>query len=792
MRNHISFFKIFILFFFFSLQTLLTAVETGNVSGRVTDISGQPISNVSITLPKFNKETRTDPDGSYSLKNVPFGNHLMVFQIFGFAAQNKRIHVSDKSETINVEMQQSFLETHTVTVTGTPTQQDPLSSATDIGVLAGRNKTEKQLADLGQTLDDLPGIASITTGSQVGKPVIRGLSSNRIRVLTDEIAMDYQQYGVRHWANIDPLLSQRIEIVRGAASVLYGSDALGGAINVIPRSIPFGMSEGSFLDGHLTSGFFTNNSEYTGGLRLEGLLGKFGFTGTLVNRTADNIHVPKVRTASESGLGTDPKFSGELPYTDFHQLNGSISMGFQSSFGEMVVNYTRWDNEHNFLLPNGSGIGQNLENDMLNIKSLYFLGSNWLIKSKFSYSQNLRQSNSGGSPRDLLPEDIVIELLIKNYIGRVQLEHGRIGAFSGQLGIEYLYGDYDSRGAVPLIPDAKISNFSAFVFEEATLGKLSFSFGARLDIRNQEAVPDLRIKLPDPEVGETDSVLKQDYSVFTGSFGAIYRFTENLTLAANIGRGFRAPGIFELHAYGEHGGIAAFQIGNPFLEEEISINTDLSLRWRSPGFQAKATVYRNAIDNYIYLVNTGEFYTKAGDSQIPIMKTIQGDARLVGMDLDLQAHVCPWLQLNGIFETVEGKNLDTDEALPLLPATKLMAEARFLQNKLGPFKNCWFSIGLRHSWKKEAAGRYEPFWQYDFNQDFGVASTDAYTLLEIGMGLDIRLGGQPIIISLKVKNATNKAYRDFLDTYKGYGLSPGRSIQLRLDIPFSIYKSNKR
>jgi hypothetical protein len=244
MRNVIFVCKIsIILFSFFSLQTLLTAVETGNIFGRVTDISGQPIQYASIKLPKFKKETKTDADGFYSLQNVLFGDHLMVFEIFGFAAQNKRIHVSDKSVTLNVKMQPSFIETHTVTVTGTPTLQDPLSSAADIGVLAGRNKEEKQVADLGQTLDDLPGIASITTGSQVGKPVIRGLSSNRIRVLSDEIAMDYQQYGVRHHANVDPLLSQRIEVVRGASSVLYGSDALGGVINVIPRSIPFGMSE---------------------------------------------------------------------------------------------------------------------------------------------------------------------------------------------------------------------------------------------------------------------------------------------------------------------------------------------------------------------------------------------------------------------------------------------------------------------------------------------------------------------------------------------------------------------
>jgi iron complex outermembrane receptor protein/hemoglobin/transferrin/lactoferrin receptor protein len=603
--------------------------------------------------------------------------------------------------------------------------------------------------------------------------------------------MDYQQYGVRHWANIDPFLSKRIEVVRGASSVLYGSDALGGVINVIPRQIPFGMGENSFLTGNFTSYYFSNNSEFAGGLTLEGLLGKFGFTGTIIKRSADNINVPRVQTASETGISTDPKFSGELQYTDFDQLNGSFNMGYKSSFGEITIYYSRWNNEHNFLLPNGRGIGQNLENDVLNIKSLFPIGNNWIIKSSFNYLQNLRQSNKSGSNRDLLPEDIEIDLLIKNYTGRLQLEHGKIGNFSGQLGIEYLYGDHDTRGMVPLTPAATISNLSAFVFEEATIGKLSLSFGGRFDIRKQEATSDSRLNLPDLELGETNSVLKQEYSIFTGSIGATYRFTENLALAANVGRGFRAPSIFELHVYGEHGGIAAFQIGDPGLKEEISLNTDLSLRWRSPGLQSKLTFYRNLIDHYIYLINTGEFFTKTDGSLIPIMRTIQGNARLIGMDIDLQAQICPWLQFRGIFEIVEGKNLDTDEGLPLIPATKAIAEVKFLKKKLGPFKNCWYSITLKHSWKKEAAGRYEPFWQFDLNQNFGVASTDAYLLWDIGMGFDIKMGGQPIIISIMVKNVMNKAYRDFLDTYKGYALSPGRDIQLRVDIPFNIYHSNQ-
>lgn len=781
------YFFIFIFIYFFCFQFAIAEVKEGVIMGKVYDNSDIPIVGVTVTLPQLHRKTITNQHGVYRFVNVPTGNYLLVFQIYGYETHRQKVIISKKKVNVNIKLHLTSIESYSITVTGTPYSEDPLISAADVDIVEGRKKIVNQSSNLGETLEGLPGVSNIATGSQVGKPVIRGLSSNRIRILADGIAMDYQQFGVRHWANMDPFLVERIEVVRGASCVLYGSGALGGVINVIPNQIPLRISEKSILRGNLITQYYSNNSEFVGGLTLESAFGNFGLSGTIVGRTAGNMYVPDVKTAAETGISTDPKFTGELDFTDFNQLNGSLGIGYQEKFGELVINYSHWCNEHNFLLPNGKGIGQNIENNVFQIKGLVALGDNWIIKPTLSYIQNLRQSNKTGSPRDQMPDDIVIDLLVKNYTARVQLEHEKLGPFSGQMGIEHLYGDHDTRGTVPLLPAATIHNFAAFVFEEAKLGDLTLSIGARFDVRNQEATPNETLKLPDYYIGETKDVLKQDYSVFTGSIGATYRFTKNLALAANLGRGFRIPSIFELHVYGEHGGIAAFQIGDPNLKEETSLNTDLSIRWRSSRLQAKATIYRNAINNYIYLINTGEFHIKDDGSQIPIMKTIQSDAELIGADASLQTQLFPWLQVRCMYETVKGENLNTDEKLPLLPASKADAEVRFIQKKLGPFKNCWLSISVGHSNKKEAAGRYEPFWQFDLNQNFGIASTEAYTLLDLGIGFDIMVGGQPVTISLEVKNATNEAYRDFLDTYKGYALSPGRNILLKLNFPFNIF-----
>jgi iron complex outermembrane receptor protein/hemoglobin/transferrin/lactoferrin receptor protein len=543
----------------------------------------------------------------------------------------------------------------------------------------------------------------------------------------------------------------------------------------------------SFFQGRILSQYLTNNNEALGGLQLEGALGGLGITGLLVRRSGGNIHVPEEKTAGETGVGTDPKFTGELDFTDFDQFNGSLGVGYSYGPGRIGVNYVHWGNEHNFLLPNGKGVGQKLENDTVQAKGILPFGGIWVAKPVFSYMENLRLSNKGGSTRDRLPDDVVIDLLLKTYTGRLEIEHSGVGILSGKLGLEYMYEDQDTRGAVPLTPSATIGNFALFAFEEAKLmDNVFLSLGARFDSRTQEVEANKILKLPDYEAGETDDILEQSYNAFSGSIGAVYRFTEELALAANVGRGFRAPGVFELHVNGEHGGVAAFQIGDPELEEEISLNSDLSIRWRSPVMQAKVTAYRNAIDNYIYLVNTEEMFVKPDDSQIPIMAATQGDAELIGLDASAQIQILPWLQLRGLFETVNGKNIDTDEKLPLLPSTKMEGEAIFNHSELGMLRNLYLSSGVRYSAEKEAAGRFEPFWQFDANPNFGVASTDAYTLLDLGLGFDLPLMGKQLSFDLAAKNILNKAYRDFLDTYKGYALSPGRNFIFKLSIPFGL------
>ena len=771
------------------------AQKSASVKGTITDAQQEPLAGVNISLRKLHKGTSSSTEGNYQLENLPAGTHTLTFSFVGYQSLQKEV-ILDQGETLTLDitLEQQRLESGTITVTGTPYASDPLTTPADVDVLSGNTKFAQQQTSLGASLEELAGISTISTGSQVGKPVIRGLSGNRVRVLDDGVAMDFQQYGVRHGPNVDPFTSERIEVVRGAASVQYGSDALGGAVNVISNSIPEAIDSKPFVDGQVLSSYASNNEEWSGGLHLDGASGGWGFTGTLVRRSAGNITVPDIPNFEESGDSSGPKFTDVLDHTDYDQLNGSLGLGYQGNFGKVSAEYTRWKNEQNFLLPNGKGLGQNLENNVLQLKSELPLGKDYLLKPSFTYLQNLRQSNPGGSnamPRSALPKDgpAFLDILLNSYTVKTELQNPPLGPFAGTVGIEYMYQDQNTRGTgEPLVPSGTVNNLGIFVFQKAEWGAFTLSAGARIDHRAQEAEPNAKLNLPDISAGETKEVLDQQYTAFSGSIGGSYQVTEQFAIASNIGRGFRAPSFFDLHVNGQHGGVAAQQVGNPDLEPELSLNTDLSLRWRSSKVTAKITGYRNAIQDYIFLVNTGEF-ADGGDGA-PILQTTQGNARLIGLDASMKAYLTNWLQVNGTFATVKGENTDETipgvDELPLLPATNLSGGIKLMQQEWGKLQNPFVKIDVKHAFAKEAAGRYEPFWQFGPAFPFGRASTDAYTLVNASLGFNLALSNRPIAVQLNANNLFDTAYRDFLDTYKGYALSPGRSVSMRVKVPFNI------
>ena len=783
------------------LMTILAAGVSAQtdptIEGRVVDAKGGPLRGVDVVVRGTSRAATTGPDGRYTLEGVDTGEYRLIFSREDFNPVTRRVRVQPDGVTeLDATLKRAVTAAERIVVTGTAQQTDTLSAAGDIDVIGGRDKRRIQGASLGDTLDSLAGVSNIGTGSQVGKPVIRGLSGNRVRVLKDGIGVNFQQFGVRHPPNIEPFLAERIEVVRGASSVLYGSDAIGGAVNAIPYAIPAAAAGESLFSGMLMGEYRGANDQGTGALRLNAARGGFGVTGALLVRGAGNLEVPDVPTFPESGQPGAPNFSGELDHTDFDQLNGEIGIGYAGGWGDIEARYEHWESEQNFLLPppqnlpNGLGIGQNLENDSFQVEATVDLGPRWTLKPKFAFVENLRQSNPAaigdperpqGSTRKFLPEDIVIDIERESYTARLEAGHAEIGpGLAGRIGVEFIHEDQFSRGVTALTPGGEVDNFALFAFENLHFGRWHLEFGARFDSREQDAQPGRTL---DQSVIPTDPALRsQSYDVFSGAFGVNFRVTEELSLVANVDRGFRAPTLFELFVNGVHGGVAALQRGDPTLTEETSLNTDTGLRWRSDWLEVKANLYRNAIDDYIFLAGTGE----TTGSGLPIFQVDQQDATLYGGDISVSARLNEYIDVSGTYEKVEGEFDGSNDELPLLPADQFQIEASFRPGAWGPLQDTYFSAGVRHAADKQSAGLREPFGQFD-NTPFGTASTDSYTLVDLGFGFTLPYGsGSSVQVDIGVENLFDEDYRDFLDTYKGYALSPGRDIWVKVNMPFEV------
>lgn len=664
------------------------------------------------------------------------------------------------------------IELDTIEVTaGVPVPGDAFFQAANIGVIGQEEWRDKVRLTLGETLDTLPGVASISAGTQVGKPVIRGLSGQQIQVLSNGMGIDYQQYGERHPPTVDPFLAERLEVVRGASSLLYGSGALGGAIDVQAPAFIFGSDSSLQSTGEALISYHSVNHQWDLGLKAHAYDDTLSLQGGLIRRAGGDLNTPNVATAPGSGDPGDPRFSGRLPHTDFSQLNAQFGLGMQTDLGNLSARVTQWNDANNFLLPTGQGIGVWLRNDEAQLSGDMPLTADWRLKPTLSWQHNLRRANSPGRTR-AEGYDGTVHLEFDVYQVRIEAIHGILGPFDGgTLGLEYAEKNQHSQGATVLEPGGEVSNLALFAFESKDIGPLTLQAGLRHDWHRVVG-----------DAGKTRGEVTfhgretHEDRVFSGSLGAVYRLSEQLALAVNAGRGFRAPSLFERYANGVHGGVAAIQQGNPDLDPEHSLNLDLGLRWHSPRLRASATLYHNQISDYIYLQDTGE--RRDG---LPIFSFQQDDAQLSGLEVEARWDLTDRLELAGVVDLVRATNERTDEDLPLLPADSLRLSATYRFADRGVIRNPYLTLSLRHNAAKDAAPG-EPFAQFD-SMPFGTASTDAYTLMDLDAGIALHaFENRLIYLDLSVRNLFDTDYRDFLDTYKGYALSPGRDIRLSLNM----------
>nr|WP_321266326.1 TonB-dependent receptor [uncultured Sulfurimonas sp.] len=642
----------------------------------------------------------------------------------------------------------------------------------------------KTTASLGEILSDISGVDNIATGSQSGKPVIRGMSGERVKVLSNGSSTDFQTYGIRHLSNTDPFLADRIEVVRGAQGVLYGSDALGGVVNILSPKLLFAKEGETKIKGEILGEYHTNNDEKVGGVKTQSAFGKVGVNIGVIKRKSGNMHTPNADTweaGDPTTPGTKPRFAGELPYTNFESTSAQVAVGYTDDWGDIKLQHTYWQSFQNYLGhtsgPTYSAIssaGQDLSNNETQLSGNIFMDE-WILKPTISRTLNTRQAAEGVPYESMNSSNVNLDIEVDRFDAKVAVVHPVVGVFDGEIGIEGYTKDQDvSRGR--LVPSATEDGKAIYLFEEADIENWIAQFGLRYDTRSIDA-----------KVAKDAS---KDFSALGGSVGLTYKVTKNWNVATNISRGFRAPSVFELYANGTHGGVQAYQIGNVNLKEETTLGGDLSLRYKDAKTNASLTLYRTYIDNYIYLANTGKRRNPITGAVIPTggiaeMTNEQTSAQMQGVEFSLETYFSDDTRFKSSFEIIDGKDTDNNCDLTMIPANNLSLA---LYHNLGTFKSIKeniVSVNMKAYDEQKVAGAQEPFSQYN-NLPFGSADTAGYVLWGVAYESKIEIMGQKAQALVNVDNIFDTKYNNFLDTYKGYALGVGRNISFSLRIPFAL------
>ena len=684
-------------------------------------------------------------------------------------------NISQANDTVNL---------NSITISASPVHKhQSFDIPAAVNVVDNKSIDDKTTASLGEVLSDVAGVNNISTGSQTGKPVVRGMTGERVKILSNSNPTDFQTYGIRHLANTDLFLADRIEVVRGAQGVLYGSDALGGIVNVISPEILSAEDGKTKLQGKILGEYKTNNDERAGGVKMQSAIGKFGINISAIKRKGGNVETPNTDTWSQ-GLpaGSKPRFSGELPYTNFESTSAQIALGYTEDLWDVSLQHTYWQSYQNYLGHTAgpafspiSSAGQDLSNNETQLNANVILGE-WLISPSISRTLNNREAASGVEYENMNSSNIDLDIEVDRLDYKLEVLHPTIGIFDGEIVIEAYTKDQDvSKGH--LVPNAKEHSKAIYLFEEADTGSWITQFGVRYDSKKVDA-----------QVTADNS---KEFSALGGSLGLTYKITPEWNIATNISRGFRAPSIFELYAGGVHGGVQAYQSGNANLKEETTLGADISLRYKSKTTQTSLTLYHTDIDDYIYLANTGIYRNKntgavvaqGTPGALAELTNRQTSAKMQGIEFSMESYLGESTRVTGAFEIIKGKDTNNNTDLTMMPSNNMNLAIYQNIGSLENFKNNILSLNMKAYDKQNAASNKEPFYQYN-NMPFGSVDTAGYVLWGLGYESKLNLINQDANLNINVDNLFNTEYRNFLDTYKGYALGTGRNISFSLQIPF--------
>ena len=822
-----------ILFFLFAIILSFAgsskAPITNSLSGVVRDNNKKPLEGVVVEIPDLKAGTVTDSNGAYLINGLPKGKFIIVASLISYSKTTIAVNINGNTHQ-DLVLNESAIESQEVVITGQSKATEINRSPVPVVAIGNKYLRENISSNIIDALTKVPGVTAVTTGPNISKPFIRGLGFNRILTLYDGMRQEGQQWGDEHGIEVDEYGIDRVELVKGPASLIYGSDALAGVVNLIPTPP---APDGKVI-GNVTTEYQANNNLIGGSGMMSGNQNGIYWLGRISHKQAMDYQDP---------------IDGRVYGTNYNETDANASFGINRKWGYSHLDLGLFNDLQ--AIPDGSreSASRNFTKQISEIDTFRPVVSNkdlntYSLPTIHQHVQHYRamSSNNFNILNGLLAVNVGFErsirqefshpeyagipgldLQLNSYTYDVKYYLHAIAGWEISAGVNGMYQANDvTKGTDFVIPSYQQFDIGPFAVFKKTMGKLDIAGGLRYD--NRMFHNDAIYTKPDPVTGfdtyyagndtagrtQQFSNSNHTFSGMTYSMGAAYVFSKEFAIKGNIARGFRAPNIAEISADGVHPGTNIFQVGGADLKPEFSLQEDIGAEFTSKHVSVNVSVFNNDITNYIY--NQKLAGANGGDSikdNATVFQFRATHARLYGGEasIDIHPHPLDWLHFENSISVVYGVNEggngvminNSNKYLPQIPPIHCISELRAsLKHPFKHFENTFIKIQVALYANQN----------HVYLADNTETVTPGYTLFNAGIGSDItnRAGKTIFNISVFGDNLFNVAYQDALSRLKYFEEYPGdprlhsginnslhpgiynmgRNIGIKLSIPFSV------
>ncbi len=769
----------------------------GIFSGRITDTkSGTALPGATITISDLRLSGSADGTGHFIIKDVPGGRHLVEVSHIGYTTVAVEIDISGDTRR-DITLSASVVENDAVVVTGVSRSTQMKKIPVSITVVRKLDLLQGAATNLVEALTRTPGVSSLGTGPAISKPVIRGLGYNRVVTINDGVRQEGNQWGDEHGIEIDELSASRVEILRGPGSIVYGSDAMAGVMNIITNT-PIQQGTMKF---NLLANYQTNNN--ANGWNLDWAGNTHGFNWNLygtLRRAADYTNAYDRNVFNSKSR--ENNFGGYVGYNGGWGYSHVLFSRFDQKLG--IVEGER-DDDGDFIkrIAGGTAV-KATKSDFRSVDPI--VPFQHIIHTKIASDNNINlgrqrlafniglQRNERmeyGNPDDLAEKALYFDTRTLTYTAQLHLaeKQGWKTSFGGNGMVQ----NNANKGLETLIPEYNLFDIGGYVYSQKSFKKINLSAGLRFDSRqlNSKQVLD--------GADEKVAAFKKTFSNFSGTVGITAPLGEAMLVKLNFARGFRAPSIPELASNGTHEGTNRYEYGDANLKSETSIQVDGGVEYNTEHFSIILSAFHNNFSNFIFYrklssVLGGDSSVDVNGDKITAFTFSQRGATLSGFEatFDLHPHPLDWLHIENSFSFVSGRFREKIEAssyLPFVPAPRLLTEFRGDFKKIDAhIKNAYLKFGIDNTFAQDNVFRA-------YNTE---TATPGYTLLNIGLGGDFVNNKGKTLFSLYFsgQNITDRAYQNHLSRLKYASenvvtgrtgvFNMGRNFSIKLNVPLSF------